>query len=184
MMQILIIPLTVVMLMCGFGNACAATDLAAELRHAQKTLTALQYDKAYAEYLRFADKGNSLAQFSVALFFEYGWGRAQDKTMACNWFEKAAQGEIPAANHFWGECLAKGIGRPIEVVKAITWYQRAADLGHFISLCAIADLYMAGEGVKKDPVKAVSLCQQAAKRDIPQAQLRTGLYYLQGESIV
>lgn len=164
--------------------SCSAKDLSKELRTAQKALAAGKYEKSYQEYQHFAQKDNALAQFSIALFHEHGWGREKNKALACDWYGKAAEQSIPAANHFYGECLENGIGRPSDPEKAIQWYQRAVDQGHFISLCSIADLHMNGRGIKRNPSKAIALCQQAAEKDIPAAQLQTGLYYLYGDQSI
>jgi TPR repeat protein len=167
------------------SQAQAQRDLAAELRQAQKALAAGDYEKAFREYLRFAkEKNNPLAQFSVALFFQYGWGRPADPVAACKWYEKAAKGNIPAAAHFFAECLEQGVGRPSNPALAAAWYEKAAALGHHMSLCSLAELYMVGNGVPKDPARGLELCRKAAEQQVIRAQTRMGLFFLEGDESI
>ena len=161
----------------------ARNDIAAELRQAQKTLAAGDYDKAYPQYLHFAkEQNNPLAQFTVAMFHQLGWGQMQvDRTVACGWHEKAAAGAIPVSTHFLAECFEQGIGRPADLAKAAHWYKKAAQLGHHMSLCSLADLYMSGKGVEKDPKKGLGLCLQAVEKGAIPAEVKVGRYLLEGD---
>jgi len=170
-------------LVISLGAAPANADDQRELRQAQKALAAGDYDKAFDQYKKKSEH-NPLAQFSLALFYDYGWGRPIDRAKACHWYEKAAQGDIPAAAHFLGVCLAKGIHRDADGKQAAHWFQVAADLGHHYSLCDMAELYMQGNGVTKDPAKALGLCQQAAEHDVVRAMTRMGLFYLEGDKTI
>lgn len=169
-------------LFLSFNQAMARTDSAVELKDAQALLAKGEYGKAFVEYRRFAEeKNNPLAQFTLGLFFQNGWGRPVDQPAACGWFEKAAEGGIPAACHFWADCLVKGIGCPADPAGAAGFYEKAAGLGHHISLCSLAELYMTGTGVPKDPAGGLALCRQAAERRVIPAQTRTGLFLLKGD---
>ena len=163
--------------------ACARTDLASELKAAQASLAAGDYDKAYPQYLQFAGQDNPLAQFTVAMFHQFGWGSLPvDPAVACNWFEKSAEGDIPTATHYVAECFERGIGRPANPAQAAVWYERAAGLGHYMSLCALAELYMKGEGVKQDPQQGLELCRQAAGKGATSAYVQVGRYQLEGDA--
>ncbi len=171
------------LLFLSLGAASANANDQRELRQAQKALSAGNYDKAFDQYKKKSEH-NPLAQFSLALFYDYGWGRPIDRAKACHWYEKAAQGDIPAAAHFLGVCLAKGVHRDADGKQAVHWFQVAADLGHHYSLCDMAELYMQGNGVTKDPAKALSLCQQAAEQGVVRAMTRMGLFYLEGDKTI
>lgn len=167
------------------GPVQARTDLAAELKEAQKTLAAGDYEKAYAEYIKIArEKNNPLAQFTIGLFYQSGWGRAVNSVEACRWYEKAAAGSIPAAQHFLGDCLMEGIHRTPDPAMAAAWYGKAAALGYHLSLCSLAELYMTGNGVRKDFKKALELCRQAAERASVPAQVRMGRFLLEGDESI
>lgn len=96
-----------------------AVDLAAALQPAQAALAAGEYETAFREYHRIAEEThNPLAQFTVALFFQLGWGRPRDPVMACQWHEKAAASSIPLAEHSLGDCLLRGVHRAPDPVQA------------------------------------------------------------------
>ena len=160
-------------------------DTRLELAEAQRWLTEGKYQKAYDAFHLLAETHqNPLAQFSLGLFHQKGWGMADDQKTACHWFEKAAEGDIPTASHFYAACLQNGTHQPVDYAAAIQWYQKAADLGHIISLCSIAELTMQGKGVPKDPQGALKLCQQAAAAGSIPAQLKMGQFFLQGDKTI
>ena len=166
-------------------SAWAGNNLSADLRKAQKALAAEDYEKAFAEYIKVAeDKNNPLAQFSVGMFYENGWGRPADPNQAYGWFEKAALGGIPAAQHRMGDYLAEGLCCKADPAQAALWYKKAAAGGHTISLCSLAELYMTGEGVEKDPNQAIALCGEVAQKGSVPAQVRLGRFFLEGDESI
>lgn len=153
-----------------------------ELAAAQQWLAEGDYPKAFDAFQHHAqEKQNHLAQFTLALFYQQGWGIDHDAVLACRWFGKAAKGGIPAASHFYAQCLQEGTHQPVDYRAAIHWYQQAADLGHTLSLCAIAELAMQGKGMEKNPQMALGYCERAASADSVPAQLQMGRFYLQGD---
>ena len=181
----LIIQSITLIIVFGAAAVHAQQKMDIELAEAQQWLAEGEYHKAYNAFRFYAEKKqNPLAQFTLALFYQQGWGVEQNKVVACQWYEKAAKGDIPAANHFFAQCLQDGIHQSVDYAAAIHWYQQAANLGHTISLCAIADLYMQGSGVVKDPQKALAFCQQAASAGSLPAQLKMGRFYLSGEESI
>lgn len=165
------------------GSTWAARDLAGELRDAQAALAAADYPKAYQAYLEHSAH-NPLAQFTLGLFHQYGWGRPADQAEACRWQERAAPGGIPAAQLLLADCLRQGVHRPADLGGAAHWYEQAAASGIPTAQCALAELVMAGQGVPKDPRKAIALCGQAAEKGLPRAQLRLARFHLEGEAEV
>jgi len=160
----------------------AAPNHAIELKTAQQLLSASNYSKAYAEYGKYA-KRNPLAQFSLGLFHQFGWGRSTDPATACRWFSKAATGNIPAAQHFFAECLRHGIHVTADPQAAAHWYEAAIQNGYLAALCPLAELHIAGSGVPKNPAQGLALCQQAAEKGLTSAQVRLGRFYLEEESV-
>lgn len=108
------------------SSADAGIDNAETMKSAQAALAAGDYEKAFAAYHAAAGNNNALAQFSVGLFFQNGWGRAVDKAAACQWFEQAAQGGIPTGQYQAGICLEEGIHRPPDHAAAADWFEKAA----------------------------------------------------------
>ena len=168
---------------CLLAQAGALAELKpvdAALAKAQEALSANKYDEAYRQYQDiYKDYAHPVAAFSLGMFYRGGWGRPADPAQACDWFGKAAQGKLPAAEHFFGECLANGTGRAADPAKAAYWYGQAAQHGHLISQCSLARLYIAGNGVDKDPKKGLALCAQVAGQGSVPAMLQMGQMLLQ-----
>lgn len=166
-------------------NANAQTDNTQIMKDAQAALAAGDFEKAFARYHAAAnDDKNALAQFSLGLFYQNGWGRTVDKAIACQWFEKAAQGGIPTAQHLTGICFEEGMHRPADPAAAANWFQKAAQVGHTHSYCHLGNLYMTGKGFPKDPIKALELCHPAAQQGAIPAQIWMGKFYLQGDATI
>lgn len=167
-------------------NANAQTAGTRIMKDAQAALAAGDYEKAFAGYHAAAanDDKNALAQFSLGLFYQNGWGRAVEKAIACQWFEKAAQGGIPTAQHLTGICFEEGIHHSADPAAAADWFQKAAQAGHTHSYCHLGNLYMTGKGFPKDPIKALALCHPAAQQGAIPAQIWMGKFYLQGDASI
>lgn len=160
-------------------------DARTVLSEAQQWLAEGDYQKAYAAFLFHAQsQQNPLAQFTLGLFHQHGWGMAIDSTQACHWFEKAAESGVPTASHFLGECYRDGLHQPADYPAALRWFQKAAELGHVVSLCSMAELIIQGKGAPKYPQKALNLCQQAASVGSVNAQLQLGQLYLNGDASI
>ncbi len=165
------------------SEVSAKKNVTKELSEAQALLAKGDYDAAFKEYQYFAEeKENSLAQFTMGLFFRLGWGRQIDDKKACEWFERAGNNGIPTATHFFADCLKDGAGMEPDPARAAQWYQKAADLGYHISLCSLAQLYMTGNGVPKDPEKALELCKKAADKRVIPAQIQMGHFYMEKDT--
>lgn len=161
------------------AQAARLNDWGRETLDAQAAHAAGELDRAYALYQGLA-RHNPLAQFALGRFHQNGWGRSADAAAACGWFEKAAQHKVPAAEHFFADCLAQGIGRPADAPAALAWYERAASHGHVISWCSAADMLVEGRGVPKDAARGLALCAQAAQAQSAPAMLRLARYHDEG----
>ncbi len=155
------------------------------MKAAQVALAGGDYEKAFASYQTAVQQHNNpLAQFTIGLFYQNGWGRAADPVIACRWFEQAAQGGIPTAQYMTGICLEQGSHRPVDFAAAAHWYQKAAQAGQLHANCRLGNLLMTGRGITKDPHKALALCRPAALQGSLSAQLWLGKFYLHGDSTI
>jgi len=159
-----------------------ARDLAAELEPAQRALAAKDYPTAHRRFARLADR-NPLAQFTLGLFEQQAWGRPANAAAACEWFDKAAHGNIPAAQQFLGDCLARGIGRAVDGPAALHWYEKAAQSGIVYALCSAGEMYLTGRALPKDSARGLALCAAAAQAGSPPAMLRLADLYRLGTEI-
>ncbi|OFA08524.1 putative beta-lactamase HcpC precursor [Duganella phyllosphaerae] len=164
------------LLTATMSAGAAERDLVTELTVANKALAAQDYALAYKENVRVA-AANPLARFNLGLIEREGWGRARNPVAACAWFEKAAHGNIPAAQQFIGDCLASGTGRAADGKAALVWYQKAVQSGIAYANCSAGELYIRGQLVGQDVVRGLTLCAQAAQAGSAPAMLRLGDYY-------
>lgn len=158
------------------SSAGRSTD---ELKRANKALADKHYSLAFTEYTRHAEK-NGLAQFSLGLIEQRGWGRPPDPIAACKWFGRAAHSGIPTAQQFFGDCLAQGIGRPADGPAAMRWYTAAADQGLASAACDAGELLIAGKVVSQDVPKGLVLCTGAAQAGSTPAMLKLAALYSDG----
>jgi TPR repeat protein len=152
-----------------------AKDYAAELGPAYARLDQRDYARAYPLFQRKA-ASNPLAQFTLGLFHQNGWGRPVDTDAACAWFAKAALRRIPSAQHLHGDCLMRTPDAPGNAEAALASYLDAAKGSHYISLCSAAELLIHGRGVPRDVPRGLALCTQGAQSNAPPAMLRLALF--------
>lgn len=175
---------TIFMLLAGFPliGAAKPNTWVEDIKAAQAALVAKDYLTAYKLYRQEAER-NPLAQFMLGMFHKNGWGRTADPVGACRWFQQAAQKRIPAAEHYWGDCLGEGIGLTPDIPAALDWYAKAASDGHLLSQCSAADYYIQGKGVDKDIDRGIEMCKQVAQANSPPAMLKLAHYYEEGKYV-
>jgi TPR repeat protein len=174
--------LTVSLLAAQLPCHALAKDLRTELAHAERALAARDYTGAWQAYTRHAGT-NGLAQFTLGLFEQNGWGRPVNAAAACAWFEKAAHRDIPAAQQFLGDCLAQGSGRAVDGPAALRWYGKAADAGLAYAHCAAGELLITGAIVAPDAARGLALCTAAAQAESVPAMLKLADYYRAGKAV-
>lgn len=54
---------------------------------------------------------------------------------------------------------------PVDVMKAIEWWQKAADLGNANAIYNLGVMYINGHGVPRDPNRAIELFSRAKELD-------------------
>lgn len=179
----------VVALACpAIAAAAALPNHATALEDAQAALSRGDYAGAYAEYTRHA-AGNPLAQFTLGLFHQQGWGRPVDGAAACRWFGKAARAAIPTARHLSGDCIMQAAvgkdqaARDAAAQEALHLYMGAAQGGHLVSLCSAGALHLRGEGVPRDVAHGLQLCAQAAQADSTPAMLQLAHWYREDRDV-
>lgn len=164
------------------ARAARPADHAQPLQAAYALLGKGDYANAYPAFLRHAEK-NPLAQFTLAQFHQNGWGRPADQDAACAWYDKAAQGKIPTALHFAGDCLMRTPDAPGNATAALASYLAAAANGHLISLCSASEFYIRGRYVARDVPHGLALCAQAAQAGSPPAMLKLANYLRQDPDV-
>lgn len=166
----------VLLLLATMTSAADKNSPANDLREkvytkAQNELAHADYKAAYTDFSVAAKNGHALAQFSLGLMFHNGWGRAVDRAAACHWFVQAAGQRIPAAEHYWAECLRDGVTVKPDIPAATAMFRQAGNDGHLLSYCSMGELLFSGEAQAADPGLAIELCTKAANARSPKAML-------------
>lgn len=166
-----------------FAQSNTVLDWVEPLSKAQEYLDNKKYALALDEFKKQAKLGNGLAQFNIALFYQFGWNRKPNPKEACIWFERAAKNGVPYAQIKYGDCLIKNINNNNHQKDAIIWYEKAAINGLFSGKCAIGEMYVLGEFVKQDIPKGLKMCINAANNgDIP-SKAKLGKWYFNGQHV-
>ncbi|WP_333571008.1 SEL1-like repeat protein [Sphingomonas sp.] len=136
--------------------------------------------------------GGDEAALYIGKLYLMGLGEQSDPSEGVRWLEKAATArfnpitdtpmfnpEVPELNTASGEASVilgnvyrtgyKGIPRNPEASRK--WFARALENGHVPAAKMLGDLYRDGIDVPRDPAKAASYYRQAAKLDLPSAQV-------------
>lgn len=99
-------------------------------------------------------------------------------------YTKAAAGEEPVyvadAMRELGWMYSQGLGVKQDHVKALEWYQKAADLGAAAAMNNIGYMYQNGFGVKADYIQAAKWYDKAANLGQAEAMMHLGFMYFQG----
>jgi len=106
-----------------------------------------------------AESGNTLAEFSLGLAHDLGWGTLQDWREALRWYSRAyRKGYDSAANNIATIYRDRGSLR-----LAFEWYRRAMDLGEGGACVDVGYYLHHGIRVKRDLARAQNLYRRAIR---------------------
>ena len=98
------------------------------------------------------------------------------------WIREAKADNVEAQYQL-GICYANGYGVKIDMVKAMEYFEAAANQGHTDALYQMGNSYYYGYGVPLDYSKAVDFWEEAALRGNTRAQFQTGCCYEHGQGV-
>ncbi|NMH59126.1 tetratricopeptide repeat protein [Alteromonas ponticola] len=163
------------------GLSAQPEDWQQALQQAQAYLEAGKTKKALHAFELQADKGNGLAQFNLALFHQNGWGDVADPQVACHWYAKAANNNIPAAQYETARCILNETDSPDQVDAALKWYLRAFENQIYKAGCEAGKLLLTQQVDKKTLRQGVTLCLDAAEKGSIDAALQVANWYRDGQ---
>jgi hypothetical protein len=114
----------------------------------------------------------------VGWIYLNGFGVARDLAEARRWYRKGAMLDSPASEYQLGWMY--GHIAPLDYVKAMKWYGKAAGHGHATAQNNIGFLYENGLGVKVDYRAAAHWYSVAATAEQPRAMFHLGTLYDRG----
>jgi TPR repeat protein len=155
-------------------------DWAVPIEPARQLLLKKQYPEALKLFKQQATLGNGLAQFNVALFYDLGWGVSEDRKQACQWYQQAANSNMPGAMQQLGECYLNGTGLEQSTKLAFDWFIKAYQEGVIGAACQAGELLMMNNEIKQDLTKGLRLCIEAGQQGAINAQSKLGKWYFNG----
>lgn len=94
--------------------------------------------------------------------------------------ESAAERNVPQALTLMGRIYERGLGVPIDALKAARLYRRGAELGDVEALFSFAVMLAAGRGIQKNVDGAADLFERAARTGHAEANYNLGLLFIVG----
>ena len=129
-----------------------------------------------------AAKAEPNASYNLALLL-LSTGSSEDLLRAVPLLRRAAESEIPEAQHALGVLYLHGRGLTRDPGEAARWFRKAAQNGGTSGLIEYAILLFNGEGVPADEALAARLFRRAAGRGNAIAQNRLARLYVAGRGV-
>lgn len=165
------------------GQDCAQYTLGKIYRDGQGVEKDIQ--KAVALFTLAATQGNSFAAFALGkLYLADDSALPKNPAAALKWLTYAAELGNQFAQYRLGKLLLSGDeGIQKDVEAAVHWLTASAEQENGYAEYDLALVYLKGEDVPKDCIKAFELLKRSAGRGNPFAQYRLGKLLLQGEDV-
>lgn len=122
----------------------------AKLQKALAQLTGIDYKEAFNTISQMAQDGDDQAQYELGMIYYEGKILPMNKSIAYEWFDRAAAANNVDALHKLGEIYYGGDGnelRPHNTKLTVEYMERAANLGHARSKYYLAVLYMSDSSI-------------------------------------
>jgi hypothetical protein len=120
------------------------------------------YQAAIDLFRKAAAQSNSVALFHLGQCADHGRGVTKDVNAALDFFRQSAELGNVGAMHRLAGYFASGTAMPDDL-EAVHWTRRAVERGSKEAMLMLAQRYLAGRGVPKDPVMACSLYEAGGR---------------------
>ena len=152
------------------------------------------FEKAFSLFTMAAtdtSKPNAYAQYQLGRMCKEDLGTSADLSASEHWYRQAYQGFLRIEQDMADEKLyyrlgsmnLSGTGTDVDLIQAMLYFERAAELGNVDALYGLGKLYLRKDFEGYDPVKAAEYLEKAAKQEHSYAQYLLGKLLLRGEDI-
>jgi len=141
------------------------------------------YDRALEILKPLAEQGNTNAQVTMGLMYDYGHGVPADPVEAIKWYKLAAEQGVPVVQHDLGVKYFQGQGVEQNYLEAAKWWEMSANAGLADSQFNLGLMYYRGIGIPRDFDKAAKLFTQAAEQGHGNAQYSLAVMYAFGQGL-
>jgi len=116
----------------------------------QKMLDEGESTAAYDALLNLAEAHCQEAQLMLEIYLAVGRGLPQDEALAAEWYRRAAEQGVVAAQYALGSAYLGGFGVEQNIPEAQMWLNLAAEQGEFMAARQLGVLYLEGSDVPQD----------------------------------
>ena len=136
-------------------------------------------------------KPNAYAQYQLGRMCKEGLGTNADHLASEQWYRQAYQGFLQMEQDMaddklyyrLGSMNLSGTGTDVDLIQAMLYFEKAAELGNVDALYGLGKLYLRKDFEGYDPAKAAEYLEEAAKQEHSYAQYLLGKLLLRGEDI-
>ncbi len=155
---------------------------AASYEEGKQAYLSKDYELALKILKPLAEEGDSQAQITMGLMYDYGHGVEKDPTESIKWYRMAAEQGVPLVQHDIGVKYFQGQGVEQNYLEAAKWWELSANAGIADSQFNLGLMHYRGIGIPKDYVKAAKLFENAAEQGHGNAQYSLAVMYAFGQS--
>jgi superfamily I DNA and/or RNA helicase/TPR repeat protein/transcription elongation GreA/GreB family factor/very-short-patch-repair endonuclease len=142
--------------------------------------SAKDYDLAFDNLKKAADKGHDSAENFIGYMYEEGFGRPQDFIKAAEWYKKSAAKNNRLAQQNLGSIYYYGRGHAKDFKEAFIHYENASKNGLSWAQSQLGSMYFNGYGTDKSLEKAFEWFKKSADDGNLYSINFIGLMYLNG----
>ncbi|EDR25850.1 hypothetical protein EDI_044060 [Entamoeba dispar SAW760] len=140
--------------------------------------------KAFDLFKAAAFKKHPDSLYILGVMYYKGKYVFEDKTLAMEYITKAAELHNHRALFHIGMCFFNGIGKPLDVDKAMEFFDEAAKYGSIQAELKIAGILLHGsEKIQADKPKAIRIYESLAKKRVGEAYYMLGECSLNGDGV-
>jgi TPR repeat protein len=154
-----------------------------ELEYALNATDEDDYPKAFDLFQRLANQGNPIAQYNLAVMYDYGLASNNHSQMV-TWYLKAAEQGISQAQFSLGILYSQGREVNYDLEQAVFWLKKSASQDNIDAQSFLGAMYVDGFGVERDYELANQLFTKAAEKGDPVAQYNLGMSFLKGRGVI
>ena len=169
------------------------TDLGYDYYYGKRGEVKRDPEKGVELFIISAERGDSVAQFDLALAYDDGVGVEEiDWDKAADWYGRAAKGGETNAMFNLAVLLKMGLvgfgskenrDREQDKRQAVYWLRKVAKRGEINAISKLGECYFHGEGVRRNRPLGFKMMQQAAEQGYGHAQYNLSLLYLHGDYV-
>ncbi|MFT5117837.1 MAG: TPR repeat protein [Kiritimatiellia bacterium] len=161
---------------------CSTTVFAADYEEGKQAYLKKDYALALEILKPLAEQGDSQAQITMGLMYDYGHGVEKSPAESIKWYLMAAEQGVPLVQHDIGVKYFQGQGVEQNYLEAAKWWEQSANSGIADSQFNLGLMHYRGIGIPKDYVKAAKLFEAAAEQGHGNAQYSLAVMYAFGQS--